>query len=327
VSSGRTRVAVVRRDSIDEAVALAVELAGGLDAIKAGDSGFIKNNAVSDRAIGTPGIRTSNEMLAAVIKRVKEQSPGRVIVGDRSARQFPDTAAVFANAGISDAAMAAGADEIYAAPRPTEDPDAWMLLQPNGYESSWSGAGGILCMRKILEADHLINVPQCKNHRYALFSLSMKCFIGAIGDSSRDPLHFAESIAGSFNPIGRDIAVLNQPFSPLMNILDATTALVNGGPQGDASDAVRTTPGLILASTDRVALDAAGVSLIKLELSRTDVSQPDASQRTLDSTAPFMFPQIVEAGSLGLGATAHDEVELSFDDVPDAVAIEEIFRS
>ena len=321
------RVAVVRRDSIDEAVALAVELAGGLDAIKAGDTVFIKINGVSDRAIGTAGIRTSNEMLAAVIKRVKEQSPGTLIVGDRSARQFPDTAAVFANAGITEAALAAGADEVYAAKPPTEDPDAWMMLQPTGYEGSWSGAGGILCMRKILEADHLINVPQCKNHRFALFSLSMKLFIGAIGDSSRDPLHFAESLAGSFNPIGRDIAVLNQPFSPLMNILDATTALINGGPQGDAADAVRATPGLVFASKDRVALDAAGVSLIKLELSRNDVPMPDAAQGQLSSTAPFMFPQIVEGGALGLGVTAHDQVELAFDDVPDAEALEEIFRS
>jgi uncharacterized protein (DUF362 family) len=325
--SGRARVAIVHRDSIDEAVAKAIELAGGLDAIKAGDSVFIKLNGVSDRAIGMPGIRTSNELLAAVIKRVKEQSPGKITVGDRSARQFPDTTAVFANAGITDAALAAGADEVYPAPSPTDDPDAWMLLQPTGYEPSWSGAGGILCMRRILEADHLINVPQCKNHRFALFSMSMKCFIGAIGDSSRDPLHFAESIAGSFNPIGRDIAVLNQPFSPLMNVLDATTALINGGPQGDAADAVRASPGLVLASSDRVALDATGVSLIKLELGRTDVPTPDAAQAALTSTTPFMFPQIVEGAALGLGVSSADDVELLFDDVADAVELEAIFRS
>jgi uncharacterized protein (DUF362 family) len=182
-------------------------------------------------------------------------------------------------------------------------------------------------MRKILEADHLINVPQCKNHRYALFSMSMKNFIGAIGDSSRDPIHYGDSIAGSFNPIGRDIAVLNQPFSPLMNVMDATTALINGGPQGDGADAVRVSPGLVFASSDRVALDAAGISLIKLELSRNDVPQRDASNAQLTSTAPFLFPQIVEGASLGLGASSHDEVELAFDDVPDAAEIEAIFRS
>jgi uncharacterized protein (DUF362 family) len=325
--SGRTTVAIVHRDNLDDAVARAVELAGGLEAIQPGQSVFIKLNAVSDRAIGTPGIRTSNEMLAAVIKLVKTRDPGRIIVGDRSARQFPDTMEVFRNAGIEEAALAAGADEVYAAPTPEGDPDAWMLLQPESFETSWSAAGGILCMRRILEADHLINVPTCKNHRYALFSMSMKNFIGAIGDSSRDPLHFGDSIAGSFGPIGRDIAILNVPFRPLLNILDASVALINGGPQGDSADAVRATPGLVLASRDRVALDAAGISLIKLELSRTDVPQPDASHTTLMSTNAWSFPQIVEGGMRGLGATSAADVDLAFDDVADQAALETLFRA
>jgi uncharacterized protein (DUF362 family) len=287
---------------------------------------FIKINAVSDRAIGTPGIRTSNEMIGAVVRLVKTRNPGRIIVGDRSARQFPNTMTVLQNAGIEQAALDAGADEVYAAPSPEADPDAWVLLQPSDYETSWSSAGGILCMRRILDADHLINVPTCKNHRYALFSLSMKNFIGAIGDSSRDPLHFGDSIAGSFGPIGRDIAILNQPFAPLLNILDATTALINGGPQGDSADAVRATPGLVLASRDRVALDAAGVSLIKLELGRATIAQPDASQPTLRSVSTWSFPQIVEAGMRGLGATRAEDVDLAFDDVSDASELEAIFR-
>jgi uncharacterized protein (DUF362 family) len=222
--------------------------------------------------------------------------------------------------------MDAGADEVYMAPTSTAEPDAWMMVQPAGYEGTWQGAGGILVMRKIVESDHLINVPACKNHRYALFTMSMKCFIGAIGDSSRDPLHFAETISGSFAPIGRDIAVLNQPFSPLINVVDAQTAIINGGPQGDGADAVSTSPGLILASRDRVALDALGVSLIKLELSRNDVPQPDASHNTLVDTKPWQFPQIMEGGMRGLGVTSEADVELVFEDVPDAAELEAIYR-
>lgn len=325
--SGRVSVAIVRRANLDEAVARAAELAGGLELIQPGQTVFIKINAVSDRAIGTPGIRTSNEMIGAVVRLVKTRNPGRIIVGDRSARQFPNSMQVFQNAGIEQAALDAGADEIYAAPSPEADPDAWTLLQPTDYETSWSSAGGILCMRRILEADHLINVPTCKNHRYALFSLSMKNFMGAIGDSSRDPIHFGDSIGGNFGPIGRDMAILNQPFSPLLNILDANTALINGGPQGDSADAVRVSPGLVLASRDRIALDAAAVSLIKLELSRTDVPQPDASHETLLATNAWSFPQIIEAGLRGIGATRATDVDLTFDDVPDADALEALFRA
>jgi uncharacterized protein (DUF362 family) len=201
------------------------------------------------------------------------------------------------------------------------------MLQPPSYEETWASRGGLLAMRRILEADHLINVPACKNHRYALFTMAMKNFVGAIGDPSRDPLHFASSTAGNFGPIGRDIAILNQMFSPLINVLDATTALINGGPAGDGSDAVRATPGLICASRDRASLDALGVALIKLELSRATVPAPDPANATLRRQAPWQMPQIVNAIQLGFGPAGPDAVTLSFDDVPDAAELERIFRA
>jgi uncharacterized protein (DUF362 family) len=282
---------------------------------------------VSNRAIGSGGIRTSPEVLAAVVRLVKSKNPGRIVVGDRSARAFPDTALVFETTGLGAAALAAGADEVYAAQSPADAPDEWVLLRPQGYEETWATAGGILALRRILEADHLINVPVCKDHRYALFSMSLKNFIGAIGDSSRDPLHIASSLAGDFTRIGRDIAILNQLFSPLVNVLDATTALINGGPEGSNSDAVRATPGLVLASSDRVALDAAGVSLIKLELGRTAVPLPDAANATLGQSSVWQLPQLAFAVELGLGVAGASAVTLDFDGVSDAAELETIFRA
>ena len=320
-------VGVVANADVDAAVARAVELAGGIDAILPGQTVFIKPNAVSTRAIGSGGIRTSPEVLAAVVRLVKQKNPGRIIVGDRSARAFPDTALVFESTGLGAAALAAGADEIYAAQSPADAPDEWVLMQPPFYAETWSAAGGILAMRRILEADHLINVPVCKDHRYALFSMSMKNFIGAIGDSSRDPLHFASSTAGDFSRISRDIAILNQLYSPLIDILDATTALISGGPEGSNADAVRVTPGLVLASADRVALDSAGVSLIKLELGRTDVPVHDPAYDVLRATAAWELPQIRSAIELGLGVPNAQAVTLAFEAVADAAELESIFRA
>ena len=120
-----------------------------------------------------------------MVRLVKQRNPGRIIVGDRSARTFPDTARVLQATGLRDAALAAGADEVYAGRSPTEAPDEWVLLKPPHFEETWGRAGGLLAMKKILDADHLINVPACKDHRYALFTMSMKNFVGAIGDSSR----------------------------------------------------------------------------------------------------------------------------------------------
>jgi uncharacterized protein (DUF362 family) len=324
--SGKITVGIVSRMNIDEAVARAIELAGGLDEIQAGQTVFIKPNAVSDRAIGMPSIRTNSDVLAAVIKLVKARNPGKIIVGDRSARQFPDTARVFMASGLAEAAMKAGADEIYAAKSPVEAPEEWMLLKPPMFETTWASAGGLYAMKKILEADHLINVPTCKNHRYALYSLSMKAFMGAIGDSSRDPVHFSDSISGMFNNIGKDLAIMNQMFKPTMNVIDALSALVNGGPQGDGADAVRTTPGLIFASKDRLAIDAAAVSLIQLELDTATVPMPDAAQATLKRDPVWKMPQIVNGIALGIGKGDPNNIELKFDGVMRSAEIEAKFR-
>lgn len=320
-------VAVVKRADIDEAVAQAVAMAGGLSEIQPGQTVFIKPNAVSNRAIGTPGIRTSNEVLAAVVRLVKQRNPGRIIVGDRSARGF-DSDQVFEQSGMAAAAMAAGADEIYAAPPSgASADDHWTLVQPPHYEEVWGASGGLLVMRKIVEADHLISVPTCKNHRYALFSLSLKTFVGAIGDSSRGPLHYASSIGRDFEPLGRDIALLNQAFSPLMSVIDATEALINGGPQGDGTDTVRVSTGLVMASRDRVALDTTAVSLIQHELSRTAIPSPDGSHPRLRDDRVWSLPQIENAIELGLGVGSASEAKLMFDGVAadDAMAIEAIW--
>jgi uncharacterized protein (DUF362 family) len=103
--------------------------------------------------------------------------------------------------------------------------------------------------------------------------------------------------------------------------------VINGGPQGDGADTVRVLPGLILASRDRVALDALAVSLIKLELGRNDVPQPDASHTSLVETASWQLPQIIEAAARGLGATSEADVQLAFEDVADAAELEAIFRA
>ncbi|HKU44196.1 MAG TPA: DUF362 domain-containing protein [Polyangiales bacterium] len=322
--SGKIIVGIVKKPNVDEAVARAVELAGGLDEIKPGQTVFIKPNAVNDRALGMPGIRTSNEVLAAVVKLVKMRMPGKIIVGDRSARTFPDTEGILTRSGMREAVMAAGADEVYGAKSPAEAPDEWMLLQPPMWEVSWRAAGGLYAMKKILEADHLINVPTCKNHQNALYSLSMKAFMGGIGDSSRNSVH----ISNDFNAIGKDLAIMNQMFHPLMNIIDATTALINGGPQGDRPDAVRTSPGIVFASKDRVAVDAAAVSLIQLELDTAMVPMPDPANATLKRNPAWKMPQIVNGIDRKIGnATGPDTVQLMFDGVDKAAMIEAKFRA
>ena len=124
--------------------------------MSSGDSVFIKTNAAHGGVEGRPGIVTSNEVLSAVVRVVKDLGAGHVVVGDRPARRH-DSEDVLIRTGQRDAALAAGADEVYAPPKPIDDPSAWVLVQPPGYEETWSRQGGILAMRRIVEADHFIN--------------------------------------------------------------------------------------------------------------------------------------------------------------------------
>jgi uncharacterized protein (DUF362 family) len=311
-------------DDLEVAVRRAIELAGGIDEIQSGDSVFIKPNAVHPYVQGTNGIVTGPDLLAAVVRIVKDRNPGEVIVGDRSARFF-SSSTVFRDSGLGQAALDAGADEVYAAPTPSADPDAWLLVQPNAWEETWADLGGILVMRKIVEADHFINVPVCKDHRWAIFSLSLKNNIGSVGDDSRNPMHYTNDP----DRLCRDICILNQPFSPLINILDARWALINGGPDGIAPDAVFTQPGLVLASRDRIALDVTGAALLMLEQSRTEIPDPDEVQDDWAAAdSPWDLPQIVHGIDLELGVpTRADDLLMRFEDVDDAEAIEQRLRA
>jgi uncharacterized protein (DUF362 family) len=314
-----TVVAGAQHADVDTMVRQAVALAGGLDALKAGQTVFIKPNAVY--ATRSAGVVTSVEVLAAVVRLVKERGC-RVVVGDRPARQF-ESAQVLTDTGMRAAALAAGADEVYAPPRPAADPQAWVAVKPPHHEETWPGRG-ILAMRRIVEADHFINLAVCKDHRWAVFSLTMKNLIGAVGDDTRDAMHYERSMP---ERLSRDIALLNQAFRPILSLIDARTALLNGGPEGLPPQAVKATPGLVLCSSDRVALDAAGVALLKLGLSRATVANPDEAQPFLDSMSPWKLPQIVHGAALGLGVGRPEDVSLRLPGVADAAEIERIFRT
>lgn len=309
-------------NDIEAAVHRAIELAGGLGAIQAGQTVFIKPNAVGT-VPGALGFTTSHAVLGAVIRAVKERDPGWIVVGDRSARLF-ESSIVFNETGMGAAALAAGADEVYPAPRPVDAPDDYDLTQPDFWEETWAEAGGILALKRVLEADHLINVPVAKNHRWAGHSLSMKNLMGCVGDDARDSMHYNQEDP---DRLSRDIVILNQLFPPTLTVIDARTAIVNGGPEGMLSDGVVTEPGLILAGSDRIALDAYGVAMLQDEIGRTPIPDPDARHEMLVSTFAWGMPQILHAMELGIGlARSHDDVRLAVEDLDRAAEIERRFR-
>jgi len=104
-------------------------------------------------------------------------------------------------------------------------------------------------VKDILDSPVLINLPVAKSHSATGVSLGMKGLMGLIWDR--------ESFHSQYN-INQAIADLGIVIKPQLTILDATRALVSGGPGGPGE--VKK-PNLIIAGIDPVAVDSYGVSI------------------------------------------------------------------
>ena len=96
------------------------------------------------------------------------------------------------------------------------------------------------------------------------------------------------------------IAEINTAYSPDLVVMDGVEAFIDGGPHVGT----RVNANVMLAGSDRVAIDAVGVAILRL-LGTT----PDVSRGTV-----FEQDQIARAAELGLGVTSPDQIEIVTDD-------------
>jgi uncharacterized protein (DUF362 family) len=105
-------------------------------------------------------------------------------------------------------------------------------------------------MKEVLKCDVLISLPTAKSHSATGVSFGMKGLMGLVWDRgyfhSRVDLHQA-------------IADLCSAVMPRVTILDASRALLTGGPSGPGKIDL---PNTIVAGTDPVAVDAYGAQLV-----------------------------------------------------------------
>ena len=105
-------------------------------------------------------------------------------------------------------------------------------------------------MKEVLDNSVLISIPVAKSHSATGVSMGMKGLMGLIWDRG--------SFHSQYN-MNQAIADLGTVIKPQLTILDATRALVSGGPGGPGE--VKK-PNLIIAGMDPVAVDSYGVSVV-----------------------------------------------------------------
>jgi len=237
---GAAPLAIVRGIAPAETmVRAAVEALGGMARfIARGDVVVVKPNIGWDRN-PKQAANTNPEVVAAVIKLAMEAGAKRVIVTDGSCN---DPFRCFSRSGIGKAAQEIGAEVLLPAEHRFrkmdlrgEVLDSWPVLKP------------------IVEADKVINVPVAKHHNLAGFTASMKNWYGLLG-GRRNRLH---------QNIDMSIADLATFLRPTLTVVDALNMLVRNGPQGGSLKDV-VAKNTIMASTDQVALDSWGCTLLGL---------------------------------------------------------------
>jgi uncharacterized protein (DUF362 family) len=92
------------------------------------------------------------------------------------------------------------------------------------------------------------------------------------------------------------IAEINTAFSPDLIVLDGVEAFVDGGPHVGK----RVKANVMLAGTDRIAIDAVGVAILR-QLGTT----PEVSKGKI-----FEQDQIKRAAELGLGVKSADQIQI-----------------
>ena len=255
---------------------------------------FLKPNFNS--ADVTPG-STHDDVLSTLVRRLQAMGASRITVGDRSG--MGDTRTVMKQKDVFRMADELGFETVVF---DELDASGWEMMQVPG--SHWRK--GFAVARPVLEADGVVQTCCLKTHRYGgHFTMSLKNSVGLVAKwVPGDSYNYMSELHGSPHQ-RRMIAEVNAAYQPDLIVLDGVEAFVDGGPaRGKQVDAQ-----VVLASTDRVAIDAIGVAILRHFGTTSAVSRG----------AIFQQEQIARAVELGLGVEGPDEIELITDD-PDSAA-------
>lgn len=156
---------------------------------------------------------------------------------------------------------------------------------------------GFMFPRVFREVDAIIQTCCLKTHRYGgHFTMSLKNSVGMVAKFDPEDGYNYMSELHSSRHQRKMIAEINTAYEPEFVIMDALQGFSKGGP--DIGTLIN--PGIMIASKDRVALDAVGVSVLRIYGTTDEVSRG----------AVFQQDQIARAVELGLGASGPDMIDV-----------------
>ncbi len=254
----------------------------GINPVK-GEAVLLKPNF--NTADEYPG-STHNDTLEALIRHLKSMGAESITLGERSGP--PDTAGVMQEKGIYDLCKKQGVAIINFEELPQTE---WVRIEPEG--THWRN--GFLAAKPVVESRCIVTTCCLKTHAYGgVFTMSLKLSVGITHKKNMSELH------SSFMSMRKMIAEINTAYQPSLVLLDGIEAFTDRGP----SHGTRKRADVILAGTDRIAIDAVGLAILK-EL---------GSNSAIMEKKIFEQEQIARAVELGLGVSRPEDIEIVTDD-------------
>ncbi len=273
--NGKALVSKVNGSDVQKAVDLAVKKIGGFKKIiKPGSSVLLKPNFVFPQP---PPCTTAPDFLQAAIKSCFDAGAGKVVVGERAAFRH-STREIADKLGLSAAIRKSGAELVYF------DEGKWYSVTVG-----LPHVKRVTLPEEVWKHDVLISLPCLKTHHLARFTMSLKNTIGLIHPMEMPTLMFLGNLE-------EKIAEINTCVWPDLVICDGRKCFITEGPShGEVAS-----PNLILASGDRVAIDAVSVRILK----------GYKAENLLDWDDPFTYTQIKHASELGVGVRGEKQIRV-----------------
>jgi uncharacterized protein (DUF362 family) len=272
----RSKVVIVRTDDRKKGVAELVKL---LEVkVPKGQNILLKPNFnTADPAPGS----THNDTLRQLIAELFERGARGVTIGESSGP--PVTKKVMEDKGVFDLASEMKVPIVNFEELADAD---WVPQNPPG--SHWPE--GFAVPRVVASSPYTVSTCCLKTHGFGgVLSMSLKLAVGLTPKRIRQTMHRSQDMR-------RMIAEINTAYRPAFIVMDGVDAFTDGGP----SQGTKVAANVFVGGTDRVAVDAVGVAVLK-EL---------GSNAAIMEKKIFEQEQIQRAVELKLGITGADQIEL-----------------
>ncbi len=277
----KTKVSLIKTRDRESGIVRAVDLLD-INPVRGRDVLIKPNFNTADRYPAS----THNDTLTSLIQKLKVMGARGIAIGERSGP--PDTAEVLKEKGIHKLCQEHNVRVINFEDLSEAE---WVRFQPNG--SHWRN--GFRVAKPIVDSSCIVSTCCLKTHGYGgVFTMSLKLSVGVTHKQNMMELH------SSFLSMRKMIAEINTAYRPALIVMDGIDAFVDKGPShGPMKQA-----DVILAGTDRIAIDAVGIAVLKSL----------GSNRDIMGKKIFEQEQISRAVELGLGISSPEDIEIIADD-------------